>query len=491
MLVLSPWFRPPIALLCAMPVLAQVQPQEGDLAERLYRSGDRAYAAKAYKEASDTWAQLLQTSPQSEFAPLVLLRLARHEVEVEHKSEAAMPYLDRLRAEYIKSPEAADGILLRGTLLANQARHPAELKDAMAEFNRVLDLFPEAPARAEAHLQLGRAWRDQGQWGRALQQFVDAFRLHAGSAVAPRAMFEAAETLDLLGDLPGCLRLLQRVRMEAPQSPEAQEAVWRMAVRVKHRLQKPPLRLEGPWPAGRVKWLKTPTLLALAPDGDLLVFQNDLDRVFRLRVADLTPQGPPAPGTRAMLIAPTGMAWMLTKNGLVREDTPTTQPLGALGSVSGAALDRWGNLWVADAKTPALTLFAASGSARTVASPTANALAPLPTGGVVIASDADRKVLFLDAEGQPRIVLPYGKDLPAPYKSVTALASDGAGQVAALVDGGDFGEGVVIFGPDGAVLRFSTFKALGISGRITSLVLDHSGGLLLCDRRNDLLIRLN
>jgi TolA-binding protein len=491
MLVPSHWFRPLAALVCVLPALAQVQPQEGDLAERLYLSGERAYATKAYKEATDTWGQLLQASPQSEYAPKALLKLARHALDVEHKPEAAMPYLDRLRTEYIKSPEAADGLLLRGMLLAKQARRPPELKDAMAEFNRVLDLFPEAPARAEAHLQLGRAWRDQGQWGRALQQFVGAFRQHVGSAVAPQAMFEAAETLDLMGDLPGCLRLLQRVRTEAPQSPEAQEATWRMSVRVKHRLQKPPLRVDGPWPAGRVKWLKTPTLLALAPDGDLLIYQSDLDRAFRLHGETFAPQGPPAPGTRALLMAPTGMAWMLTKNGLVREDAPTIQPLGALGSISGASLDRWGNLWIADAKTPALTLIAADGGSRTLPSPTANALAPLNTGGVVIASDTDRKILFLDAEGQPRIVLPYGKDLPVPFKSVTALAADGAGQVAALVDGGDFGEGVVIFGPDGAVLRFNTFKALGINGRITSLVLDHSGGLLLCDRRNDLLIRLN
>ena len=166
-------------------------------------------------------------------------------------------------------------------------------------------------------------------------------------------------------------------------------------------------------------------------------------------------------------------------------------PLGALGAISGAALDRWGTLWVADAKTPALTLFPLEGPARTVASPTASALAPLPTGGVVIAADADRKLLFLDPDGQPRTIVPYGKDLPAAFRTVTALAADGAGQVAALVDGGDFGEGVVIYGPDGAVLRQATFKALGITGRITSLVLDRSGGLILCDRRNDLLLRLN
>jgi hypothetical protein len=264
-----------------------------------------------------------------------------------------------------------------------------------------------------------------------------------------------------------------------------------MALRVKHRLQKPPLRSEGPWPAGRVKWLKTPTLLAVATDGDLLIYQSDLEHAFRLRGNELTQLGPPAPGTRALVASPTGAVWLLSKNGLVRDDVPAVQPLGALSAVAGAALDRWSSLWVADTKTPALTLFPAEGPSRTVASPTANALAPLTTGGMVIAVDADRKLLFLDPDGQPRIVVPYGKDLPAPFKYVTALAADGAGQVAALVDGGDFGEGIVIFGPDGAVLRQATFKALGITGRITSLALDRSGGLILCDRRNDLLIRLN
>jgi len=491
MFVLSSWLRPPAALLCVLPALAQTQPPDGDLAERLYRSGERAYATKAYKEALDTWGQLLQTNPQSEFAPVVLLRLARHQVEIEHKPDAAMPYLDRLRNDYIKSPEAADGLLLRGVLLKRQARRPAELKDAMAEFNRVIDLFPNDPACAEACLHLGQAWRDQGQWSRALQQFINAFRLHSGSAVAPRAMLEAAETLDLMDDLPGCLRMLQRLRTESPQSPEAQEAVWRMAVRVKQRLQKPPLRNEGPWPSGRTKWLKTPTLLAIAPDGDLLIFQKDLDRAFRLHGGELLQQGPPAPGSLVLLTDSAGAVWMLSKNGLVRENTALPQPLGTLGAISGAALDHWGDLWVADSRTPAITVFTREGESRSLASPTVNALAPLPTGGVVVASDADRKLLFLDAEGQPRIVVPYGKDLPGPFRKVIALASDGVGQVAALVDGADFGQGLVIFGPDGAVLRQATFKTLGINGNITSLALDRSGGVILCDRRNDLLIRLN
>ena len=485
--VLSPWLRTPVALLCAAPLLAQSQ--EADLSERLYFSGDRAYAAKAYKEALDTWSQLLQAAPKSSHAPRVLLRMAHHQLDVEYKPEAALPFLERLRTDYIKAPEAAEGLLLRGTLLARQAQRPGDLKDAMAEFNRVLDLFPQSPACSEARLQLGRAWRDQGNLGRALECFLDAFHLQEDSPVAPQAMLEAALSMDALGDLPSCLKLLQRLRTKAPESPEAQEASWRTLLLVRHRLQKTPLRNEGPWPAGRTKWLKTPTVLATAPDGELLIFQNDLDHVFHLRGAELLPQGPPAPGTRILLNHPSGQLWILTKAGLIKGDAPV-MPLGALSAVSGAALDRWGTLWVADAKTPALTLFPAEGTPRTVASPTATALVPLSTGGFVMAADADRKLLFLDAEGQPRFIIPYGKDLPTAFRTVTALATDGAGQVAALVDGGDYGEGIVILGPDGALLRQATLKALGISGRITSLAMDRDGGIILCDRRNDVLFRL-
>ena len=83
----------------------------------------------------------------------------------------------------------------------------------------------------------------------------------------------------------------------------------------------------------------------------------------------------------------------------------------------------------------------------------------------------------------------YGKDLPAAFKYVVALASDPLGHVAALVDG-EF-EGVAVWGPDGALLRSASFKALGLSGKFRAIAMDRQGGLILADRSNDLLIRLD
>ena len=221
--------------------------QDADLAEKLYRSGERAYHARSYPEAFETWNQLLQAAPRSSFAAQALLRMARYHIEVEKKPDSAMPFLDRLKTEHIKSPLAAEAMLLRGEILAQRARKPAELKEAIAEFNRVVDLYTDGAALAGAHYQLGMAFRDQSQWGRAVRSFMEAYRLDPLSAFAPKALLQAAEVLDIQGDLPGCLRLLVRIRERLPNSPEAKDAAWRIAVRVKWRMQKAPLKSEGRW----------------------------------------------------------------------------------------------------------------------------------------------------------------------------------------------------------------------------------------------------
>jgi hypothetical protein len=314
-------------------------------------------------------------------------------------------------------------------------------------------------------------------------------RLDPTAVVAPKAQLQAAEVLDLMGDLQGCLRMLQGIRNQYPQSPEAAEAEWRIAVRVKFRLQKPPLKSEGPWPEGKQKWLKTPTMLAVNPSGGLIIYQDNLDQAFLLKGTELIPVGPGGRSTKALVAGPNGQTWVVSaKQGLVREDG-TTVPLGVFTSPVGAFLDVWGNLWVGDSKATAIGLFPAEGEARAIPSPSAVGLVPLPSGGAVLASDANRSLMFLDAACQPRMTIPYGKDLAAPFKYVIALCSDPLGHVAAIVDG-DF-MGVVLWDPDGSLLRSATFKSLGLNGKFRAIALDHQGGIILADRSNDVLIRLN
>lgn len=478
----------PISLVLATSLVLSAQ--DADIAERLFRSGERAYAAHAYLEAQETWNQLLQAAPKSPFAAEALLCLARHQLEVEKKPDAALPLLDRIKTDHLKTAFAAEAMLLRGTILASRSHKPQELKEAIAEFNRVLDLFPDHPAVQNAHYQLGLAFKLQGQWGRALKSFAEAMRLDPLSPITPLAQLQTAEVLDIMGDLQGCLRLLQGIRNEFPQSPAALEAEWRIGMRVKFRIQKPPLKSEGPWPKGKQKWLKTPTLLGTGPSGELFIYQDDLDQAFVLKDGNPQPVGSPVKSAKALLITPSGQPWLLTaKQGMVKEGGVSI-PLGTFASPTGAFLDGWGTIWACDSKVGALDLIAPDGTIRSVPSPSAVGIAPLPSGGAVLASDSNRALLFLDSAGQPKLTVPYGKELPAPFKYVLDLCSDPLGHVAAIVEGGDF-DGVVVWGPDGAVLRSATFKALGITGKFRAIAIDRQGGLILADRSNDLLIRLN
>jgi len=471
-------------------VIVSLGAQDGDMAERLFHSGERAYATKSYAEALETWGQLLQQAPKSPFAAQALLRMARHQLDQEQKPSAALPILERLKTEHMKTPWAADAMLLRGQILASQARKSQDLREAIGEFNRVVDLFPDHPAQQIARYHLGLSARLQGQWVRALLHFTDALRLDPTSTTAPKAQFQAAEMLDLMGDLPGCLRMLQNLRNQFPQSAEAEEAAWRIAQRVKFRMQKPPLRSEGPWPQGKSKWLKTPTLLATGPSGEILIFQDDKDQAFVLKGNELTAAGTVTKNAKAMTVLSDGTPLLLSaKTGISGAANTASIPVLNLSTPSGIFQDPWQNFWVSDSKAASLSVIEANGTIRNLPSPSASAMTGLPTGGAVVASDANRSLLFLDIAGQPRLTVPYGKDLPAPFKYVLALSADPTGHVAAIVDG-DF-EGVVLWGPNGALLRFATFKDLGLNGKFRAITLDRQGGIILADRSNDLLIRLN
>jgi TolA-binding protein len=474
----------------ALAVAQVLVAQEVDMAEKLFSSGERSYAAKDYPAAIETWNQVLQQAPKSPFAARALLMLARHQIEVERKPEAALPFLERIKTEHLKTAWAAEAIMYRGRILADRSRGPVELKEAMAEYNRVTDLFPDHPVVQEARLQMGLGFRLQGQLGRALQSFTEAMRLDPGSPVACKAELEAAETLDLMGDLTGCLRMLQGLRNHAPKSAEAAEAAWRLQVRVKQRILKPALRSEGPWPGGKQKWLKTPTVLATGPAGELYVFQDDLDHAFLLQDGNLTSVGPTGKGAKAMIIPAQGQVWLVTsKTGVVKDEGAAAPAILPLQSPTGAFRDGWGNLWLSDSRATAIQVVPTEGTARSVPGNGVVAMAAMPGDGVAIASDNARTLQFTDNEGRVKVSIPYGKDLPAPYKYVLAMASDPLGHVAALVDG-DF-EGVVLWGPDGSLLRSATYKSLNVSGKFRAIALDRQGGIILADRSNDLLIRLD
>ncbi len=480
-----------VALMLSFGLGAQSDPNpQKDLAERLYISGENAFLAKRFDEAMETWKQLLAQAPQSPLAAQALLSMARYHLELQgpdhakHK-ETALNHLEQIRQKHIKQSIAAQALLLRGQVLASQAQKPGELKEAMAELHRILDLFPNHVAVLDARLELGRCSLLQNQPAQAMRHLSDLVQRDPKAPQAAQALLLASESLNRLGDLNGSIRMLQRLRRDFPQNPFSEEAAWRMRLLIKQRILRPPFVSEGAWPKGRQDWLKSPTHLSFGLEGQLFIYQDGLDRAFGLKKDDLIPMGEPLRNARGLCFDGTGICMVNSRQ--LRRGNGITLDLPNLGNASGICADIWQNLWISDAKG-GLSLVDAKGQVRSLPSPGGVAIANL-SDGVVLASDTNRSLLFLDFNGQVRLTLPYGKDFPKPFKNVVALATDPAGHVAAIVDG-DF-EGVAVWSREGELLRHAEFKSLGLKGKFRGLALDFEGGLILADRSNDLLIRLN
>ena len=220
----------PLALACALGL--GLTAQDAEMEERLFLSGERAYTTRAYAEAFETWSQLLQAAPKSPFAAQALLRMARHRLEAEKKPDEAMALLDRLKAEHLQAPCAAEGLLLRGRILASRSRKPQDLREAVAEFNRVLDLFPDHPAVQNARYQLGLGLPDAGPVGPCPAE------LRRGHAPGPRLAGRAP------GPVPGSGSARHRGRSaRLPEAPAGQSGT---AIPRPRKRPKPP----GGWPSG-------------------------------------------------------------------------------------------------------------------------------------------------------------------------------------------------------------------------------------------------
>ena len=59
--------------------------------------------------------------------------MARHRLDAEARPEEALPLLERIKTEHIKTPFAAEAMLLRGMILASRSHKAQELKEAVAD----------------------------------------------------------------------------------------------------------------------------------------------------------------------------------------------------------------------------------------------------------------------------------------------------------------------------------------------------------------------
>ena len=175
--LITPGMRCLVLALAVVPALCA---QDPGLAERLFRSGERAYAAHSYNEAIETWNQLIRQAPGSPFAAHALMDLARHQADVEKRPDAALPLLEKIKADHLGTPWAAEAMLLRGQHPGGPRPDPGRSGRGPGRFRPGGGPVPRPPRGPGGSVRAGAVLPPPGPVG------AGPAELHRGGEAGPR-----------------------------------------------------------------------------------------------------------------------------------------------------------------------------------------------------------------------------------------------------------------------------------------------------------------
>ena len=217
-----------LALLAlAVPALAQETAEEQ--AQRLLEEGRDYWDSGKLKQALDNFNIVITSFSETEAVGEALLEIGRYRMEVDGDEEGAREAFVRVSRDHAQSGAAPGAYHSLGLLTLEGATTPAELDDALAQFSRVVTLYPRSDlwvprslqASAMVHRRAGR-YRDAVALNRRVALEYPA------SDAAPRAQFEAGHALALLGEPRPAMEEFQQVRNRFPGSPWAEAALDRI-----------------------------------------------------------------------------------------------------------------------------------------------------------------------------------------------------------------------------------------------------------------------
>jgi TolA-binding protein len=258
-----------LVLLCAH-ALAETPADEQ--ARRLLEDGRTYWSQGKFKQALDNFNTIVTGFSTTPSAPAALLEIGRYRLEVEGNVEKGRAALEDVAQRFPQSEGAPGAYFYLGLLALNKASTPAELEDALAQFNRVQRLYPRSEWVPKSLYAAGLVHRKAGR----LPDAIDAERRVAleypSSEPAAAAQFQIGHCFGLLGEARLAMEEFQRVRNRYPDSEWAASALDRITAL--YRLfggGKPVFSLDPGYSVGAGDVLKDVRALAMGPESTLWI----------------------------------------------------------------------------------------------------------------------------------------------------------------------------------------------------------------------------
>jgi TolA-binding protein len=468
----------------------------GDIAKRTLESGLAFYRSGEYRQALQDFMTVINAHPDSEWVDEALLNVARYYYEVEKDLDTARQYLNRIMQEYAGSNSTPEAYYYLGYLLFDARRSVEEMRDGLANLERVVRLFPESQVADNAlylasviHVALGEYEQALDKLQRLLLEFPE-------SDLRESAQFEIGNCFMFMDNMMQAMIEFQRVRDIYPDSPLADKALRRLTLLYRlHYSEAAGLRPFNVDPAFSIAGYKLddPTYLVIAPGETLLVADRGMDRVLSIKLGGMEVEtirsGRPdmiklEPGGRLTVMANRQLSIDNKRLDLITGTGEAAQPLN---SIEAFCYGPQGQCYVWDSRQQRIICFKTDLSIEkeypTGVFKEVRDLAVNSLGHLYVLDGGERQLVKYDPSGK-RLLSIGPKIGTNELRDPRYLAVDDANNLYIL----DRRErSVLVLNPSG---EFITALRFGESVKDSrGLAVDSSGGIYIADRRENTVIR--
>lgn len=201
-----------------------------DRAKRTLESGIQFYNSGDYKNALQDFQTVITSYSESEWVDEALLRLAIYYYEIEHdlaKSTEQLEIITRLHADTNTAPEA---YYYLGFFLSDSKASVEAMRNGLANFERVVRLFPESE-KADDALYLGSLIHIYfGEFEEALQKLQTVLSYYPDSNLHGEIQFQIGNCYYFMNNITQAMLEYQQVRNRYPDSPVSEKALDRLTL---------------------------------------------------------------------------------------------------------------------------------------------------------------------------------------------------------------------------------------------------------------------
>ena len=482
-----------VLLFAASRVPAQ-SPRPDDQAKRLLEDGRTDLANGRARQGLDALQTIVTGFPNSPYADDALLEIGKYAEDVEKNLTRAREVYDQIAKRYPQSDAAPGAYLQMGRIAFATAASQSAYDDALANFQRVVRLYPESSFVPHALAASAAVFRRAGRYDAAIDSARRAVLDHPGSEVAPEAQYELALSLVMAGDMQNAIEEFQRVRSSYPGHKAAARAL--SATTALFRLygsERPVFTKDATFAMAAGDVLKDVRALAVTPAGVTWVASNkttsavSYDSSFKLGPS-LTSEDP-----QTLAVSPQGevvfaskLAVKVGSSGVFAFTIPGEKPgeVEAIDRIGAATILVSGDTLVSDLKRKRVLRFKGGTFSSVFPDRTEREVVKLlttPRGDAVMLRKDDRSIEIVDDSG--RVVSKIGpRGTGFEWKKPVDVTVDAFSNLYVA----DEDQGIFVFSPRGELM--TTFGASDVK-KSRAIAIDVTGAALVYDDRTETIVR--